>query len=217
MYKINWDNLKIGSDPNLAWSLVRREISDKFFAGTLLTVPTLEDAPYYDLMVCFSRINSNLVSKITKSKPEFRLHGHFLDIAADKNILEALGNPLKEDLNWLSYSYEWTDRNSKSITIKMEGMKKYVMNWNLDGGRLVLDTEKVDLRKENVYVISEVVYATNVIVEVQISDTHNVFQIENQIPVAFSYMKFPVDKNGVLLPAQDTKIKLDAVFEPVQL
>ena len=214
MSKINWAILK-NSDPKVAWSLVSKEISDQFFAGTLLTVPTLEDASYFDLMVCFSRINSNIVSKITMSKPEFRLHGHFLDIAADKHVLESLGNPLKEDLNLTSYSYKWTDRNSKSITIKMEGMKKYVMNWNLDGRRLVLDSEKVDLRKENVYVISEVVYADKIIVEVQISNSANVLQIENQIPVAFSYMKFPVDKNGVLLPAQDTKIKLDAVFEPV--
>ena len=33
------------------------------------------------------------------------------------------------------------------------------------------------------------------------------------VPVAFSYLKFPVDRDGVLLAAEDTKLELDAVFK----
>ena len=33
------------------------------------------------------------------------------------------------------------------------------------------------------------------------------------VPVAFSYLKFPGDKDGVLLAAEDSKLELDAVFK----
>ena len=84
-------------------------------------------------------------------------------------------------------------------------------------GSLVLDCEKVDLCNDSVYIISEVVYAEKVIIDIQINTKDkydsNIVEIDSKIPVAFSYLKFPVDKNGVLLAAKDTKIKFDAVFE----
>ena len=206
-------------DPNLAWSLLTSEISDKFFDGTLLAVPDLEEASYFDLMVCFSKIKSNILQKFTKSEADFRLHGHFLDLAAEGKIedkfMEVVKNPLEEDLVRDSCSFSWTDGSSKAVTVTMEGMKKYVMNWNVEGD-LVLDQEKLDLRNESVYVISEVIYATKVIVEVEIYDTKNIYHFDNQIPVGFSYLKFPVDKTGTLQAAKDTKLNFDAVFESVE-
>ena len=92
-------------------------------------------------------------------------------------------------------------------------------------GDLVLDQEKLDLRNESVYVISEVIYATKVIVEVEIYDTKNIYHFDNQIgfssssfqfPVGFSYLKFPVDKTGTLQAAKDTKLNFNAVFESVK-
>ena len=218
MPSIDWNKLD-SPCPLVAWSILAQEISDAFFSGTLLAVPYIDQANYYDLMVCFSKI-----SHFWQRTTTFRLLGHFLDISAPakKNqeqieLLEILRNPLKEDLNSTFYSYTWADNNNnKSITIKMSGLSKYEVNWNLKQGSLVLDCDKVDLCNESVYVISEVVYAEEVIIDVQVNK-RNTFQkttmeIDN-IPVAFSYLKFPVDKNGVLLAAKDTKVKLDAVFE----
>ena len=215
MSDVNWSKLN-HLEPNLAWSVLASEISDTFFNGTLLVVPTIEEAFYFDLMVCFSKVNDNILNKMSKSK--CRLHGHFLDLASegktDKKLLKVLRNPLKEDIN-SDYSSYWSDGNSRAVTITLQGMKKYVMNWNLDGD-LVLDHKKFDLRNRSVYVISEVVYAEKIIVEVQIYYTKNVYHFEQERPVAFSYLKFPVDKNGTLQAAKDTKLNFDAVFEPVE-
>ena len=98
------------------------------------------------------------------------------------------------------------------MTITLEGMKKYAMNGNVEG-ELVLDQEKFDLRNESVYIISEVIYATKVIIEIY--KTKNIYHFDNQIPVGFSYLKFPVDKTGTLHAATDTKLNFDAVFESV--
>ena len=214
MSDVNWSKLYI-HDPNVAWSILTSEISETFFNGTLLAVPTIEEASYFDLMVCFSKVNSNILNKMSKSK--YRLHGHFLDLASegktDKKLMKVLRKPLKEDFNSECSSY-WSDGN-KQVKITLQGMKKYVMNWNLEGD-LVIDHKKVDFRNRSVYVISEVVYAEKIIMEVQIYYTKNVYYFDKQIPVAFSYLKFPVDKNGILQAAKDTKLNFDAVFEPVE-
>ena len=217
MPNIDWNKLH-SPNPIVAWSILAQEISGKFFARSLLAVPSIDQASYYDLMVCFSK-----VSHFWQLTSSFRLLGHFLDISApskrnEPELWEFMKNPLKEDLNATSYSHTWTDdNNSKSVTIKMAGLSKYELNWNLKQGSLVLDCEKVDLCNDSVYIISEVVYAEKVIIDIQINTKEkydsNIVEIDSKIPVAFSYLKFPVDKNGVLLAAKDTKIKFDAVFE----
>ena len=215
MPSIDWNKLNF-PDPFVAWSILAQEISDKFFSRTLIAVPAIDHAEYYDLMVCFAKI-----VHFWQWTPTFRLLGHFLDISAPtKNEMELMEfiNPLKEDLNSTSYSYTWTDDNkSKTVTIKMSGLSKYELNWNLNQGSLVIDCEKVDLSNGSVYIISEVVYAQKVTIDVQVEkkerSERKLMEVDVQIPVAFSYLKFPVDKNGVLLAAKDTKVKLDAVFE----
>ena len=215
MPSIDWNKLT-SPDPVVAWSILAQEISDKFFSRTLIAVPAIDEAKYFDLMVCSAKI-----LHFWQWTPTFRLLGHFLDISApaknEMELMEVLRNPLKEDLNSTSYSYTWTDNKSKSVTIKMSGMAKYEMNWNLKEGSLVLDCEKVDLCNGSVYIISEVVYAEKVIIDVQINKKETaerkIIEIDDKIPVGFSYLKFPVDRDGVLLTAEKTKIKLDAVFE----
>ena len=76
MPSINWNKLD-SPNPIVAWSILTQEISDKFFNETLIAVPSIDDASYYDLMVCFSKI-----SHFWQRTPTFRLHGHFLDISA---------------------------------------------------------------------------------------------------------------------------------------
>merc|ERR1739848_308486 len=196
MPSINWTKLD-SPKPIVAWSLLAQEISDKFFSGTLLAVPAIEEASYFDLMVCFSKI-----SHFWQLTPTYRLLGHFMDISApaknEMELMEILRNPLKEDMNSTSFSYTWTDdNNNKSVTITMSGMSKYELNWNLKEGSLVLDCEKV-------------------IIDVQINKDsvidRKIMKIDaGKIPVAFTYLKFPVDENGALLAANDTKLKTDAV------
>ena len=41
-------------------------------------------------------------------------------------------------------------------------------------------------------------------------------EITRRIIVAFNYMKFPVDKLGVLQPAKDTKLNISADFQLVK-
>ena len=153
--------------------------------------------------------------------------------------MEALGNPHEEDITPKSYSYTWTDvNNNKSVTINMSGMSKYQVSWHLKQGSLVLDCEKIDLRNESLYVISEVVYAARVVIDVRVDKNSEIDRkimeidtmtgqamldlgttvlqddtvIDAGIPVAFSYLKFHVDNNGALV-ADDDKIQLNAVFE----
>ena len=171
MPSIDWNKLN-SPNPIVAWDILSQEISDKFFARSLLAVPSIDQASYYDLMVCFSK-----VSHFWQLTSTFSLLGHFLDISVparerriEPELWEFLRNPLKEDLNATSYSHTWTDDiNTKSVTIKMSGLSKYELNWNLKQGSLVLDCEKVDLCNDSVYIISEVVYAEKVIIDVQIS------------------------------------------------
>ena len=214
MPTINWNKLD-SPKATVAWSILAQEISDKFFSGTLIAVPAIDQANYYDLMVSFEKM-----SHFWQLTPTYKLLGHFLDISApaknenEMELMEVLRNPLAEELNSTSFSYTWTDdNNDKSVTIKMSGMSKYELNWNLKPGSLVLDSEKVDLRNDSIYVISEVVYAASVIIDVQVKKEFDLRIETGKIPVAFSYLKFPVDKNGVLLAAKDTKLKLNAVFE----
>ena len=73
-----------------------------------------------------------------------------------------------------------------------------VTNRTVDSGSLVLDLELEELHDvKSVYVISEVIYSERVFMEMRLADKKLADEIRN-IPVAFSYVKFPVDKDGVL-------------------
>ena len=49
----------------------------------------------------------------------------------------------------------------------MSGLTKYVTNWTIGAGNLVIDTNMEDLQGINtVYIISEVIYAEKIRVEV---------------------------------------------------
>ena len=242
MPSINWNKLD-SPNPHVAWSIFAKEISDKFFQETLICVPSIDQASYYDLGTCFKislpgwcRLPLNFTSCFPywfppqgcpPLRPTFRFLGHFLDIitAPAKDEIELMEVPFKEvldfseDLASTSYSYTWTDDkkdNSKSVTIKMSGMKKYKLNWNLkQGGRVVVGDK---LHNKSVYVIKEVVYAEKVIIEVLVKKKKSIVEIRNPLgkfPVSFSYLEFPVDENGVLwcFAHEDTYIDLDAVFK----
>ena len=66
-----------------------------------------------------------------------------------------------------------------------------------------------------IYIISEVIYAQKVRVEVEVGNANMSDEINKRIPVAFSYMKFPMDKMGVVQAAKDTKLNIAADFQLV--
>ena len=78
-------------------------------------------------------------------------------------------------------------------------------------GMLVMDKsfeELADVAK--VYIISEVVFAETVIVEVDTKKKSEASEMK-RIPVAFSYFKFPMNTEGVLQAGTD-KVNKDADF-----
>ena len=146
MPTIQWIKL-ISSNPLVAYRILAQMISEKFFDGTLLAVPSIDQAKYYDLVVCFEDF-----THFWQTTPHFRRLGHFLDISVPARYGLDL---IKEHMTSTSFSYTWTDDiNLKLVTIKMLGMSKYVLKGNLKQGSLILNCEKVDPRNESVYVTS---------------------------------------------------------------
>ena len=79
MSDISWDildqvNLKV------AWRLVSKDMSKSFFNSRMVTVPHIEEASFYDLMVCFTKKNTGMLEKLVKAGPEYHLHGHVADL-----------------------------------------------------------------------------------------------------------------------------------------
>ena len=68
--------------------------------------------------------------------------------------------------------------------------------------------------KRRLYVITEVVYATNTTIEVSVEGKEKKNEIKTKIPIAFSYTKFPISSSGIMKAAVDTKIKKSAKFAP---
>ena len=84
------------------------------------------------------------------------------------------------------------------IQIELNGLRKVVTNWTVESGSLVLDLELKELNGiKFVYIIGEVIYSERVFMEMKLSDGNFADEISN-VPVAFSFMKFPVDKDGIL-------------------
>ena len=51
---IKWNEL-VSTDPKAAWSLTSVEIAKEMFKSEMIVVPRIDEAPYFDLMVCFSK------------------------------------------------------------------------------------------------------------------------------------------------------------------
>merc|ERR1712227_25697 len=139
------------------------------------------------------------------------LRGHLTDLIdkskegsnLDKTLL-ACKNTVKADMDQKCLSHEWKSPDeSKAINIKLEGLSREVINWaSLNEGDLIFD---IDLSgRKRMYVISDVVYASKTSILVKIA-------------VAFSYAKFPIDKNGELKQVIDEKeINVASTFAPTK-
>merc|ERR1712243_160932 len=144
-----------------------------------------------------------------KKTPDYCLHGHISDLIKKRT----------SDVE-TSQSDSWetiSDGIKKQIKIQLHGMSKEVINWSqLDEGDLVFDREVLDLEgRRTLFIITEVIYAKKIQIQVSVDKETNEtsFGKNKKIPIAFSYMKFPMDKHGVLKQAKDTDVKISASFE----
>ena len=190
------------------------KVAKELFPG-LLAVPHLLQADYYDLMVCFTKCPTSVMSKIVGEGPVYRLHGHIADLVSKEHtdipeLVVMCQHPSKEDLHETNFTRTWT-RGDRTIMVKLGGLSKLVTNWTIGEGKLVMDKsfeELADVAK--VYIISEVVFAETVIVEVDTKKKSEASEMK-RIPVAFSYFKFPMNTEGVLQAGTD-KVNKDADF-----
>ena len=82
---------------------------------------------------------------------------------------------------------------------------------------MVIDNRLEDLQGiKSIFIISEVIYADKISVDVKVGTARMSDEITTRTPVAFNYMKFPVDKLGVLQPAKDGKLNTVAAFKLVK-
>ena len=202
---MDWDSIR-GSEPvAAAWRLVRRELAMDL-PGQLVGVPHLPEAAFYDLMVCFTKCPAGVLDKLAGVGPFYRLHGHVADLVDGERtdmqgLLEMCSRPAREDLSMADYSRTWS-RGERAITVQLAGLTKLVITWTLTEGGLVLNTAVEELEEvKKVYVISEVVYADVATVTVE-TEERRVERTEQQVPVAFSYFKFPVAGDGVVQAAR---------------
>ena len=72
---INWNELT-STDPADAWSLSSVEIAKELFNSQMIVVPRLEEAPFFDLMVCFTKPGNesalDKVSNLIRGEYDFR-------------------------------------------------------------------------------------------------------------------------------------------------
>ena len=200
----------------------------------MIVVPRLEEAPYFDLMVCFTKPGNKTaidkVSNLIRGEYDFKLRGHLTDLIdkssdqgskiprsnLDKTLL-ACKNTVKADMDKKSWSHEWNSPDgSKAVKIEFGGLSKEVINWaSLNEGDLIF---KIDLHgRKRLYVISEVVYASKTSIMVKVDGSERAERVSLKIPVAFSYAKFPIDKNGELKQViEEKEINVASTFAPTK-
>ena len=224
---IKWNEL-VSTNLKEAWCLTSVEIAKEFFNSKMIVVPRLDEAPFFDLMVCFTKPGNKTafekVSNLIKGEYDFQLRGHLTDLIdrseQGSNLgktLKACQNTVKADVDEKSLSREWKSPDgNKVIKIKLDGLSKEVINWaSLNEGDLIFD---LDLSgRKRIYIISEVVYASETSIMVKVGDTEKSEELSLKIPVAFSYAKFPIDKNGELKQViNEMEIDVTSTFAPTK-
>ena len=216
--EIDWDllgetNLKV------AWRLVANLLGKDCFPG-MLAVPNIEEANFFDLMMCFMEDD-----QLDLNGNEFKICGHVVDVARVyeedgfpctnmSELLYACSHLPNEELEITSKRSYWS-HDDKTILIEMSGLTKRIIDWtNFSEGSLVVDKTVSGLK--SIYIISEVIYADYLKVEVNVGGFTLSDEIKKSIPVAFKYKKFAVNSLGVLKAETTFKeLHLDAFFHLV--
>jgi len=211
-------------DVATAWRLIRLEVAREAFPG-LIVVPHLFEADFYDLMVCFTKCpSSNLRNKIAgaraKVEASYRLHGHIADLLVPsktnmEELLQMCTFPKREEMSKSTFAKKWVE-GMGSVTLKLIGLTKLVTSWTTKEGGIVVDTKRFPWLQnaKKLYIVSEVVFAKTVSIEVINNEWREARQLRD-IPVAFSYFKFPLTKKGVLRRRQENPVDTEADFSLV--
>ena len=151
---IKWNELT-STNPQVTWSLSSVEIAKELFKSEMMVVPRLEEAPFFDLMVCFTKPGNKTaidkVSNLIKGEYDFKLRGHLTDLIDSSNdqgsnlykVLLACNNTVKAYMDKKSLSHEWISPDgSKAVKIELDGLSKEVINWtSLNEGDLIFDID----------------------------------------------------------------------------
>jgi hypothetical protein len=199
------------------WDEIAPNLSKLVFNNKMVVIRNLEDVKLFDLFICFVKDAKGLLGK-----KEYALIGHICDLIKTTGpppgtnlnlLLKTCSNLIKEDV-CENFQYNWK-KDGDAITVDIQGMNKYVINWAIYNKQLVLD-KSLDLIKplKTIYLINEVVYADNVSLNVKFGGGKIKKEdiITTRTPLAFSYNKFPVNSEGVLGPAIKNKVDPSADF-----
>lgn len=223
----DWEKLR-SPDIKLAWSVSAAALSSQISEAQgekFKAVPRVEEAPMFDLMVCFARpAETNGALKLFTKEYDFISLGHLSSIANEmvdsSKLLEICKDSIQVGLDTTKLDAVFYDaENGKKIEIKLEGMRRQVMNWaGVSKGQLIVDLDKVDLKgSKTIHMITDVIYADKVCVKVTVDNETRQDCINQRVPVAFRYSTFPV--NTIMIigdnhqdDAKDTH--LDVTFSP---
>ena len=132
----------------------------QLFYSQMIVVPKLNEAPFFDLMVCFTKPGNKTalekVSNLIKGEYDFQLWGHLTDLIDKEgsNLGKthlACKSTVKADVDQKSLSHEWESPDgNKVVKIKFEGISKEVIN-SLNEGDLVFDFDLSGRRRRNLH------------------------------------------------------------------
>ena len=150
---IKWNEL-VSTDQKAAWSLTSVEIAKEMFKSEMIVVPRIDEAPYFDLMVCFSKSGNKTalekISNFLKGEYDFHLRGHLTDLIDSSSegsnldkVLLACKNYVKADVDQKSMTHEWKSTDGKKeVKIQFDGLSKEVINWAfLNEGDLIFNID----------------------------------------------------------------------------
>ena len=139
MPDLEWDTLK-DADVRIGWSLAAKSLSRDFFLN-MLTVPKIEEASVFDLLVCFIKFQSaGVLEKFVSSSSEYLVLGHLADVVkktgnphTNIKVLSAMCAETTEAvLEQKEFAKRWTD-GKKAITLELERMSRNFIRWIGDG------------------------------------------------------------------------------------
>ena len=220
MAKLDWKVLR-DADITMAWKLVADALMAENIFPEMLLVTNIEDVPYFNLMVCFTKSESGFLNQFIRSA-EYRIQGHITELVKKvgnpktdlKNLMEMCSEIRKEKHVIEGYMNTWHS-GKKAIKVEMMDISKEAVNMSINEGNVVLDTFKDSLKGiSNIYIINEVIYAERVQIRVNVGYQTKLKTFE-RIPVAFSYKKFLVDNKGDLHASVVSNIDTTAEFLPI--
>jgi len=227
---ISWHELD-EANLKIAWRLVSKHIGKDLFDSSMTMVGNIGDANYYDILVCFVKEQRAGLSKLYSTGKQYNLLGHLNSLvkkegvpSTDMRQLQELFNNLsKEDTQTSTYTNTWSnskDGTTKTISVSLSALSKYVVNWGLYRGQLVLNRHLEGLKNnKTVYIITDVVYANKiemeVVVETPLGRSKRKDVINKKVAVAFSYLKSPLDEKGVVGAAIHSRANPMAVFNVI--